>query len=192
MLFFPAPLIELLWSKLVILLTLIEAVILFQELFSLVLLKTTPKGYAALYSYPIKELEKLREKSFHEKNISLGKKIYKPDFKAELIDLNLIANVNRGGLLTINIRGEKILYDRDKNKVIYNGHGVELITQEDTQEFRILVDRASVEIFCNGGEKALFESVVVDPNKKFIEFSTNDIKSKIKQLNIYSLKSAWK
>ena len=157
-----------------------------------ILLKTTPKGYPALYSYPIKELEKLREKSFHEKNISLGKKIYKPDFKAELIDLNLIANVNRGGLLTINIRGEKILYDRDKNKVIYNGHGVELITQKDTQEFRILVDRASVEIFCNGGEIALFESVVVDPNKKFIEFSTNDTKSKIKQLNIYSLKSAWK
>ena len=52
-------------------------------------------------------------------------------------------------------------------------------TRPEIQEFRILVDRASIEIFCNGGEKALFLPIAMDRENKYLEFSTNGRTAKI-------------
>lgn len=59
---------------------------------------------------------------------------------------------------------------------------IELLTQSDIQEFRILSDRASSEIFCNGGEKALFFSAVIYSENQLVEFSTNGKKVELQKL----------
>ena len=155
-------------------------------------LKTSPAGYPALYSYPVKALEVLRTASFKQKNVTIGKQGFSPDFKTELIDMNVVAKVKKGGVFRLNIRGEELIYNRDDNTISYGKASVELVTQGDIQEFRILVDRASIEVFCNKGEKAMFFTAAIDADNQTIEFSANHISAEIQQLEIYSLKSGWK
>ncbi|MDO6602854.1 glycoside hydrolase family 32 protein [Arenibacter palladensis] len=154
-------------------------------------LRTSPDGNPVLYSYPVKELESLRTDSFVQKNISLTQTPFIPDFKAELMDLNVIAEVKKNGVLKMKVRGEEIVYNRNENTISYKKEKIELLTDSDTQEFRILVDRASVEIFCNGGEKALFLAVGVDANNKIVEFTSEGAKSDLSKLEIFSLNSSW-
>jgi fructan beta-fructosidase len=154
-------------------------------------LKTSPEGYPALYSYPVKEFEVLRSDSLLLKDIMIKQQTYIPDFNAELIDLNLLVKVKKGGILTMKIRGEDILYNRNENTISYKNEKVQLLTNSDIQEFRILADRASIEIFCNGGEKVLYQSVAMDSENSSLEFSTNGTSAVLKQLEIYSLKSSW-
>ena len=154
-------------------------------------LKTSPEGFPTLYAYPVKEMESLRTNSWSENNISLGKQLFIPDFEAELIDLNAIVKVKKGGILKMRIRGEEIVYDRNENLISYGNHKVNLLTEGDLHEFRILVDRASIEIFCNGGEIALFLPIDMNREDRKLEFSTSGSTAEIKQLDIYELKSSW-
>jgi fructan beta-fructosidase len=154
-------------------------------------LKTSPEGVPTLYSYPVKEMESLRTNSWSKNNISIGKQSYTPDFEAELIDLNVTVKVKKDGILKIKIRGEEIVYNRDENSLSYGNKKVNLLTKGDLHEFRILVDRASIEIFCNGGEKALFLPIAMDRENRKLEFSTNGSTAEIKQLDIYELKTSW-
>ena len=94
-------------------------------------------------------------------------------------------------ILKMKIRGEEIIYNRKENSISCKGTKVSLLSKGEVQEFRILVDRASLEIFCNGGEKALFLPIAIDKENKKLEFSTNGGAAKIKQLDIYELKSSW-
>jgi sucrose-6-phosphate hydrolase SacC (GH32 family) len=154
-------------------------------------LKTSPEGYPALYAYPVKEIETLRIDSLIKSNISIAKESFMPGFEAELIDMKIIARVKDGAVLNMKIRGQEVVYNRDENSITCEGTKVILLTRGEIQEFRILVDRASVEIFCNKGEKALFIPAALDPTNRKLEFSTSGGKVEIKQFAVYSLKSSW-
>ena len=154
-------------------------------------LKTSPEGFPTLYAYPVKEMESLRTNSWSENNISVGKQSFIPDFEAELIDLNAIVKVKKGGILKMKIRGEEIIYNRKENSISCKKNKVNLLTKGEIQELRILVDRASIEIFCNGGEKALFLPIAMNRENRKLEFSTSGSTAEIKQLDIYELKSSW-
>jgi len=154
-------------------------------------LKTSPDGFPALYSYPVKEIETLRTNTWSESNIALGKQAYVPDLEAELIDLNIIAEVKKDMIIHMKIRGEEVIYNRKENSISCRGEKMGLLSQGEIQEFRILVDRASIEIFCNGGEKALFVPVAMDRRNKSLEFSSHGGAAIIKQMDIYELKSSW-
>lgn len=154
-------------------------------------LKTNPEGYPALYAYPVKELKILRVDSLIQTNITVGKTPYVPDFKAELLDLNIVARVKEGAVLNMKIRGQEIVYNRIENSISCEGTKVNLITKGEIQEFRILVDRVSIEIFCNKGEKALVIPVALDQGNRKLEFSTLGGKVDLSQITVYSLKSSW-
>ena len=154
-------------------------------------LKTSPEGFPTLYAYPVKEMESLRTNSWAENNISIGNQSFIPEFEAELIDLNIIVEVEKDIILSMKIRGEEIIYNRKENSISCKGTKVSLLSKGEIQEFRILVDRASIEIFCNKGEKALFLPIAMDRENKYLEFSTNGGSAEIKQLDIYELKSSW-
>ena len=89
------------------------------------------------------------------------------------------------------IRGEEIIYNRKENSISCKKNKVNLLTKGEIQELRILVDRASIEIFCNGGEKALFLPIAMNIENRKLEFSTSGSTAEIKQLDIYELKSSW-
>tara|TARA_R110002033_G_scaffold34539_1_gene72166 strand:- start:124 stop:975 length:852 start_codon:yes stop_codon:yes gene_type:complete len=155
-------------------------------------LRISPNGNPILYSYPVKELESLRSESFlHNKDMLLTQKPFVPDFKAELMDLNVLAEVKKDGVLKMKVRGEEIVYNRNDNTISYKKEKIKLLTNTDIQEFRVLVDRASIEIFCNGGEKALFFPTAINKDNKTVEFISEGTKSKLKKLEIYSLNSSW-
>ena len=133
----------------------------------------------------------MRIDSLIQTNIPVGKKPYIPDFESELIDLNIIARIKEGAAVKMKIRGEEVVYNRNDNSISCEGTKINLLTRGEIQEFRILVDRASVEIFCNKGEKALFIPTALNNEKRKLEFSASGGKVEIEQLAAYSLKSSW-
>jgi sucrose-6-phosphate hydrolase SacC (GH32 family) len=114
-----------------------------------------------------------------------------PDFEAELVDLVLTTKVTKGSELKMSIRGEEIIYSRNDQTVSHEGIKMKLINVDDTQEFRILVDRASIEIFCNRGERALFLPTAIDRSNKAFKFISAGGKAEIIALDIYALESVW-
>jgi sucrose-6-phosphate hydrolase SacC (GH32 family) len=154
-------------------------------------LRSSPNGFPVLYAYPVKELDKLRIRSYTKSNITIHKKAFIPDFEAELIDMNVIVRIRPGGILKMIMRGQEIVYNQNENTISCNGTNVKLLTDNEIREFRILADRASIEIFCNGGEKALFLPVALNKKNIGIQFLVDGTDASIKQLDIYELKSAW-
>jgi sucrose-6-phosphate hydrolase SacC (GH32 family) len=139
----------------------------------------------------VEELHILREKSWSTGNVVINKEPFMPEFHAELMDINIVTRVEKGTFLRMNIRGQEILYDRDENRIKYKNANLDLLSNEDLQKFRILVDRASIELFCNGGERALFLPVAMDRENRGLAFSTDGKKVEIKKLEVYSLESVW-
>ena len=154
-------------------------------------LRTSPAGYPALYTNPVKELEGLRADSREIKKVVLSAEPYVPDFRADLIDFELEASIVAGAKLYMEVGNEKISYDRDRNTISWGATDVQLLTEGDRQKFRVLVDRASIEIFCNDGEKALFIVAALGDEDKNIQFSSEGGTVAIENLKFHKLSPAW-
>jgi sucrose-6-phosphate hydrolase SacC (GH32 family) len=56
---------------------------------------------------------------------------------------------------------------------------------------RILVDRASVEVFANGGEAVIPSCFLPDENNPGVQFYSTGGQAKIVSMHVYPLRSAW-
>ena len=173
-------------------------------------LRTTPDGIR-LYRNPVKEIEKLYTKTRKLTNLTAKQALSKfSDFKRELLDLTLRCEATQ---FTLNVRGLKIRYERDdqefvfvnskraagekaawKRKGRYRDDGIRRIPAppiDGKVTLRVLVDRASLELFVNDGQAAASFVVVPDPKNRDI-FIKDNLPLKIDEFVVNELKSIWK
>ncbi len=151
-------------------------------------LKTTTEGIR-LYRWPVKEIEKLYVKSYKFKNLTVDKLSEKlVGVKAELIDMSVEFEPRNSVKLII--RGLEVTYDRKSEMFIYGTSKVAAPVIAGKVKLRVLLDRASIELFANGGAAVSTCYAVAEPGNKNISISADD-GTKINSLIINELKSSW-
>ncbi len=149
-------------------------------------LKTTKEG-VKLFRTPIKEIERLYLKSYNFKNKSikyLNNKMKSQEI--DLVDVSFDFEKNKHQKLVFDIGGEKIKLEN--KKFIFQGIEVP-VSDESKTNFRVLLDRSSIEIFFNNGEHVL--SSYIDPNKKNKRIKIESENNNKLNCNLNIMKSAW-
>ena len=181
-----------------------------------VTLRTTTEGIR-MFRNPVKEIAALYIKSNKFDQLTVGSANAKlAPLKPELIDMTL-AFVPAGNL-TLNVRGLKIDYDAPKKEFAITNmarvnaeKAAQLKLPADKQKpykenptrsipapevngkitLRVLVDRASLELFVNDGQAAASFVMIPDPKNRDLSFAGGDA-VKITSLVVNELKSIWK
>ena len=172
-------------------------------------LRTTPAGIR-MFRNPVNEIEKLYTKTRKLSNLTAKQALGKfSDFKRELLDLTLRCEATH---FTLNVRGLKIRYERDDQEFVfensarvagektawnrkgrYRDNGIRRIPAppiDGKVTVRVLVDRASLELFVNDGQAAASFVVVPDPKNRDI-FIKDNLPLKIDELVVNELRSIW-
>ena len=178
-------------------------------------LRTTPEGIR-IFRNPVKEIANLYSKSVKFENLTVDAANAKlATLKPELVDMS-IAFVPAGDL-TLSVRGLKINYDAAKKEFNftntarvegekagmltlppdkqrpYKDSGIRAVAAPEVAgkvKLRVLVDRASLELFVNDGQAAASFVVVPDPKNREIAL-TGGGALKISTLEVNELKSMW-
>lgn len=151
-------------------------------------LRTTPEG-VRLYRWPVKEVEKLYTKSYKFKNLSVEKTKKKlSSVKAELIDMSIEFEPKNSIKLTI--RGLEVAYDQKNGQFAFGTSKVAAPTIDGKVKLRVLLDRASIELFANEGAAVSTCYAVPEVGNYSISLSA-DGNTKINSLVINELKSSW-
>ncbi len=151
-------------------------------------LRTTPEGIR-LYRWPVKEIKKLYTKSNKFNNLTVAKTKKKlSGIKAELIDMTIEFEPEDSMKLTI--RGLEIIYDRKSEDFAFGDRKVPAPAIDGKVKLRVLIDRASLELFANDGAAVASLYAVPDTNNKSISISASG-ETKINSMIINELKSSW-
>ncbi len=151
-------------------------------------LRTTPKGLR-LYRWPVKEIEKLYTKSYKFKNLSVEKLEKKlVDVNAELLDLTVEFEPKNS--IKLAIRGLEIAYDLKSGIFAFGTSRVAAPVIDGKVKLRVLLDRASIELFANEGAAVSTCYAVPEAGNHSISLSA-DRDTKINLLIISKLKSSW-
>ncbi|QDU76755.1 Levanase precursor [Bremerella volcania] len=151
-------------------------------------LRTTVDG-VRLFRWPVKEIE-----SLYEEEIALEKTDVKSaagklsEFQAELIDFSIAFEADANTELSINLRGQKLTYK--DGAVHYQNHPVPAPPIDGVVKLRVLVDRASLELFTSEGQYVATFNADIDPNNKTVAVRSpgNEL---IRSFKVHRLKSAW-
>ena len=178
-------------------------------------LKSTPDGIR-MFRNPVKEIEKLYVKTSKFENLSSSKANEKLSaLKPELIDMTIEFEPTAN--MSLNIRGLKINYDYGKKEFNftnskrvegekaaflknpkfkgkkYRDTGFRAIPAAPVNgktTIRVLVDRASLEIFTNNGQAAASFVVIPEANNRNISIEAST-EVKINSVTVNELKSSW-
>ena len=162
-------------------------------------LKTTENGIR-LYRTPVREISNLYDKHFEWKNLSVSQgENFLKDLNGDLYDMQFVIDLTTPLPFEIDIRGAKIHYDPAAKKISCEGPTVRAQAQDlgsapikvidGKLSIRILVDRASIEIFGNDGEMAITSSFMPSTSNYSYAFISDGIT--VEKADIYSLHPAW-
>ena len=104
----------------------------------------------------------------------------------DLVDVSFDFEKNKHQKLVFDIGGEKITLKN--KKFIFQGIEVP-VSEESITNFRVLLDRSSIEIFFNNGEHVLSSYIDSDKKNKRIKIKSENNNKLNCNLNI--MKSAW-
>ncbi len=172
-------------------------------------------GKPRLISTPVREVRSLRQEvySMEDKSISenpLKKECIEVDLNEALLDFRMVTG--SAGEIMIRLynkheeevemgfrKDEKEIYlDRrnagvDSFHVAFPAiHEVPLVQWPDTIDLEIYLDRSSVELFVNGGERVMTERIFSKEPYSHLEIMTTSGEAKLEELKIFEMESVWR
>ncbi|MHC4994697.1 MAG: GH32 C-terminal domain-containing protein [Planctomycetota bacterium] len=165
-------------------------------------LRTTPKG-VRLFRWPVKEIENLYAASHAFENLNAASaNTALAKLNPELIDLSIEFEPGANDQIEINMRGLKVVYGKIKEYRARDGmkQRVKSVAIGDCMvpveivdgrvRLRVLLDRASIELFVNDGAAVGTAYAVPSPDSHSLSIRAKH-NFKIKSLVVNELKSAW-
>lgn len=142
---------------------------------------------------PVREI-----KSLYTKGHTWAGKTLKPGdnllggITGELFDIQAQIEVGGAGEFGIKARGEAVSYSVKDKKLSCLGRTADLEPIAGRITIRILVDRASIEVYGNGGKVVMTSCFLPDEKNKSLEIYTSGGPVKVVSLKVYPLRSAWR
>jgi len=144
-----------------------------------------------MFGYPVEEIKNLYAKEYKWNDIKLesGQNILS-DVKGELLDINAEFELDDANEFGFIIKGKEIKYNVESSTLTCDNRKVELSPDEGRIRLRILVDRASIEIYGNDGRIYMpIRAYPTEDQPGLKLFADEDVK--INSLVINELKSIW-
>lgn len=157
-------------------------------------------GYK-LVRNPIKEIEMLHGKhqSWEDKVLIPGinenkTKSVKGDCLHIIAEFDLKTSDNFGFVLRKSKKatGTEILYNVKRGTLSVLNSTIPIMPVEGKISFEILLDRASIEIFANGGQTVISNCFTPEEGAKDVVLYTNGGELGVDKLDVYEMKSIWK
>jgi sucrose-6-phosphate hydrolase SacC (GH32 family) len=151
-------------------------------------LKTTDDGIQ-LFRWPVKEIERLytRSNKFNKLTVKkLSKKL--SSIEAELIDLSIEFDASHS--MTLTIRGLPVSYDSKREEFSFGSSQMAAPAIDGKIRLRVLLDRASIELFINDGATVSTNYAVPVTDDRSISISADE-NMKINSFIINEMKSSW-
>ncbi|MFN3150150.1 GH32 C-terminal domain-containing protein [Bremerella sp.] len=151
-------------------------------------LRTTSEG-VRLFRWPVEEIKELYEEGITLENAnvkSVGEKL--SDFQAELLDFSIAFEASTETELLVDLRGQQILYD--DGAIHYQNHRVPAPLVDGKVNLRVLVDRASVELFTAEGQYVATFNADIEPGNKTLSVRSNENVA-VPSLKVHRLRSTW-
>jgi fructan beta-fructosidase len=154
-------------------------------------LRNTAEGLR-LFAYPVREHESLRARSHSVKSQPLNPgENPLAGVQGELLDLTAEIEPGEAAEVGFNLRGVPVSYDVKQQQVSVQGHKAGLKLVDGKIRLRLLVDRASIDVFGNDGRLYMPMGVIVPENNRTLEIYAKGGAARINSLEVYELKSAW-
>ena len=152
-------------------------------------LKTTAKG-VRLTRQPIREIEKLYNKTHHFEDLSLEPS-QNPldDIDTGLIGMSFELELGTAPGFKLNLRGTEVSYNVETKELRCLDKTAVLGRANNNVQLRLLLDRTSIELFVNEGETCM--SFCFLPNGSDLALTVPDGKARLKVLTVHELNSAW-
>jgi fructan beta-fructosidase len=151
-----------------------------------------PQGLR-LFRYPVKEIESLYSETVtHTKSVlQPGENAFASDasLTGDLYDIDVQFEPGNSEKAIFSIRGEQITYNCKEHTVSFVGKTARLAPQNGHVRMRLLIDKASIELFGNGGQMSMTSCFVPSPEHHEITLSPEGGEIRINSLKARTLKS---
>lgn len=164
-------------------------------------LRKTPEGIR-IAQEPIAELAKLREKpiAYRADNLNIKGDALEIVMELELggakeAGLQLRMGADEKTVVGIRRDPPEVFIDRTKSGDVsfspkFAGvHAAPLANATDRHKLHILIDRSSVEVFCDDGETVLSDRIFPSPSSNGVEMYSNGGKARVDSLRVWRLRS---
>jgi sucrose-6-phosphate hydrolase SacC (GH32 family) len=142
---------------------------------------------------PVREIETIRGREWKFQNLVL-----KPGenplagIEGELLEIRATVEVGSAAKVGLRLRDESIRYSTADHRLRCLARSAPLEAKDGVLDLRILLDRASIEIFADGGLVTMASCFLPEPNDRSLELYAKGGEAKIVSLNIWELNSTWK
>jgi fructan beta-fructosidase len=154
-------------------------------------LRTTDEGLR-MFAFPVMEIERIygKEHAWTDVQLTPGQNILSA-VGGELFDIDAQFEIGDADEFGFLIYGFPVKYNVDKRELSCGRPKTRLKPTHGTIRLRILVDRASIEIFANHGRVYMpIRAIHTEDERRLEVFSKGD-STKIRSLTVHELKSIW-
>lgn len=143
---------------------------------------------------PVRELQKLRAKTYDLGSFTLGSNDPNPLAKVsgELLELRAEFEPGLTGEVDFNLRGLSVIYDAEHQEVRVNGQRAPARLEHGQQQLVLYMDRTAIEVFTGGGLTYLPVAFVPKADDLSLSVQGKNGPVKFRSLKVYRLKSIWK
>jgi len=155
-------------------------------------LRTTPEG-ARLFSQPVREIEGLRAREHHWRDVVLSPgQDPLAGASGELYDIRAEFEVGDAAQFGLAVRGIEVAYDVSARQLTCLERAAPLAPQDGRIRLQVLVDRTSIEVFGNDGRVALPLGAPSDGSPGTLSAFARGGSAWIRSLDVYELRPAWR
>ncbi len=156
------------------------------------LLVSTPDGPRLSWN-PARELESLRARTHEVRSFTLTPESSRNPLgtvNAELLELR--ANIEPRGDVSLNIRGVKVVYEVKSGEMVVNDHRTNVPLVNGKLQLTIYCDRVGVEVFAAGGLVYVPMAIIPNANDRSVSIAALNGDVKVESLVVHELRSAWR
>lgn len=141
---------------------------------------------------PIKAIEELygERKSWRNLTIKPGENPL-ADLKGDTFDIRVEVDLSNASTLNIGVRGETISYAVANQRLDIGATRIPLRLTEKILRLRVLVDRASIEVFADENQVSFSKAVFFDAAQKDFSLTVENGSAQVKSLAANRLESIW-
>ena len=149
-------------------------------------------GEVVLATAPVRELEALREATWNAADRALADGVgVQAEVAGELLDVEATIELGGADAAGVTVRGVTVWYDR-RTGGLYNGsYGAQIAAGMHSVDLRVLVDRASVEVFADEGRVMLAGGIVLAPGADPVRFFAAGGDARLRQARVSTLRPVW-
>ncbi len=154
-------------------------------------LRTFPEG-VRLCTHPVEEVD-----SLHKEGKKSFEGVLKPGrnplagVSGDLFDIQLKIEPGTAKTIALDIRGTPIVYDVQDKRLTALGTSAVVDLTEGSLAMRVLVDRASIEIFTADGRVEMAYCFLPPEGNKTLSISSEGGEATIRSLDVWELNSVW-